>query len=202
MDPNDVILEECKRKFGAAPRQFPFLDGLLYLRSGKPAWCTHKDKLSLFFEGQSRLYAEGRVVWGHIIQVNRMLFSPGPYNSGGEVVYCLDHNRQGVLQALGGIGPALFALKGKPQSSPELATISEYLYNEHIRVFGLEVPRLISGDLPCAISSVFFNRKHLPNRVLSKPCFPIVVSKQNPRLAAVVPSRYWPASMLDWWLHP
>ena len=127
------------------------------------------------------------------------VFSPGVLNCPGEVVYCLDRDRQGVLPSLADTARALFSLKGEPQATLGLATVSEYLANERIRVFGLNVPEVISPDLLCAISTVFFNRKHLPNGVLSQSFFPIIVSQQSPCLAAIVPARYWPRSLLDAW---
>ncbi len=172
---------------------------MVYLRSDKPVWCTPKDKLSLYFAGRQRLLEEGAVIWGHVVQANRLLFSPGKVNCPGEVVYCLDFNRQGTLASLAPIAETLYKLKGEPQSSPELTTISEYLANERIRVFGLEVPAAISPDLPCAVSSIFFDRKHLPNGVLSQSFFPIIVSARDPRLGAIVPARYWPQPLLNLW---
>lgn len=195
----DSLLEECRRKFGPPPRNFSFWEWNGYLKAGKPIWCDTSDDLLQFFQGQRKLMEGGGVLWGHLIQANRLMFSPGMFSCPGEVVYCLDRGAPNVLPELSTVARDIGSLKGTRPSDPALNTIANYLTDERIRVFGLDVPEILSPDIRCAISTVFFTRKHLPDGVLRNPFFPIVVSPQRPRLAAVVPSRYWPQQLIGSW---
>ena len=194
------LLEQAREALGPAPRTFSPWLSLTYLRVPKPRWLTPRDGLVDFFRGREQLLREGNVVWGHLIQANSKLFRPGKKDHPGEVVYPLNPNREVHLEELAEIAQRLFQLKGTSPSDRELAGLAKYLTNERIRVFGLRVPREVAPRTRCGISTVFFRRPHLPDRMLSCSFFPLVVSRQDPRLAAVVPSRYWPQELIESWM--
>ena len=195
----DSILEGCRQKLGPVPRRFSLWARWTYLPVQKPLWCNGQEPLKYFFAGQKKLLEEGRVVWGHLIQANGLLFKPGPHNCPGEVVYCVDTRQHLGPEDLAPIASSLYALKGVRCPSSDLQVISDYLANERQRVFGLEVPAAISPSAPCAISTVFFDRQHLPGRMLRSTYFPILISPSRPRIAMVVPSRFWPEAMRVIW---
>jgi hypothetical protein len=97
------------------------------------------------------------------------------------------------------VAKRLSSLKGTQPTHPELLRIADYLTDEMIRVFGLEVPRTLSPELPCKISTTYFVRKHLPKRRLCHPLIPMVVNPVAPFVALPLPSRYWPTSFIEWW---
>lgn len=192
-------LQQCRHEFGEAPRQFSWIDRMTYLSSNRPSWCKRTDKLTLYFDNQKQLLEQGDVVWGCVVQANQLLFSPGTMSCPGDVVYCLERDRPDVLETLRQVARELYQLKGEPQDRAELNEISQYLANERIRVFGLPVPETISPTMPCAISSVYFDRRHLPDRVLRQSFFPIVLSRTTPHIATILPGRYWSQSLLNVW---
>jgi len=192
-------LTECRRVFGEPPRAFGLLDRHIYLPFPKPFWLREKDDFNRFFEGRERLLREGIVVWGHLIQANRMMMNPGPHDHGGEFVFCPDATKEVDPRRLGFIASQIFNLKGTTQADPETAWIANYLQNEKIRTYGRRVPAKIGGELNCEISSVLIRRAHLPGKRLRSSILPLVVMPQQPRLAMVVPSRYWPREMVDLW---
>lgn len=195
----DELLNECRRKFGPAPRRFSLIDRFSYLTVQRPNWCREDEPLSRFFTGQRRLTERGEVVWGHVVQANSLLYKRSRHNCPGEVVYCLDPRVSFGPDDLASIARSLYMLKGVPCDASELQFISDYLANERKRVFGLEVPKQISPSVPCAITTVYFERRHLPDGVLSSTVFPLLVSPTQPRIAMVLPSRYWPEELCGMW---
>jgi hypothetical protein len=196
----DLELSECARRLGPPPRRFSIWSRLGYLRVPQPQWVTReKDDLQHFFESTSRLLSVGRLTWGCIVQANRRLFEPGKDDCPGEVVYGAKPRQDPPLESLIKIGRDLYELKGTVQSDPAFATIASYLTDEYTRVFGLRVPKVVSGTSICAVSTLFFVRKHLPDRVLARKWFPTLVLDEAPNAAMVLPSRYWSDNLVAAW---
>lgn len=194
-----ALLDQCRSSFGPSPRQFSARDYKAYLRSTPPFWCLLGDDLMQFFKHQRYLLEEGDIVWGHVVQANSQLFQAGDSNCPGEVVYCTDPTRDVDLEKLSSIAMHLYGLKGKRAEDASQQYIGNYLANERKRVFGFPVPPSISPLLPCAISTVFFNRNHLPDKRLSNSFFPTLISRIQPRTAMVLPSRHWPQLFTQFW---
>jgi len=192
-------LEGCRRALGAPPRRFGFWDRRRYLSVPTPRWAK-QDPLMTFFSNQRQLLEEGRVTWGHVVQANEMLFQPGPHDCPGAVVYAADPSVALSLEELGGIAGRMFdELKDAERPDPALAEISRVLTDEMSRPFGISLPPALSPNAPCALSTVFVARKHLPNAVLSQSFFPMLVLDRQPRVAMIVPSRYWSPGFTDFW---
>jgi hypothetical protein len=193
------FLADCRRNFGPPPRQFRFWDRVTYLRLPRPTWLERTDKLIAIYDRKRELYVEGEVVWGVVIQANRLLNSAGGKNHPGELVYPLSTGSAVRPNDLGEIAARLAGLKYSAPANPELGFIAHYLTDQRIRVLALPVPRSISPYVECAISTTMFFRHHLPGRILSCPLLPIVVANQPPRIAIPLPGRYWPESFTRWW---
>lgn len=195
------VIHECIERFGPAPRHQSLWNKLTYFRIPKPLWlrANPSDGLTTLFDNLPTLFTEGRVVWGHVIQANSLMFEPGVFDCPGELVYSLDDAQRVDPDRLREVADQLYSLKGTEPEDPELASIAEYLTNELIRVFGLPVPRAISPNLRCRISTTFFVRKHLPLRRLCNSLLPIVVYPREPYVAMPLPARYWPQPLVDWW---
>lgn len=193
------LLQECRHRFGHAPREFSFWDRLTYFRVSKPAWLMvdRSDDLLILFKNMKQLFTEGTVVWGQIIQANQLMFRDGNQNCPGELIYSTDDARSVDPLALQKIAHQLYELKGTIPDDPQLLPIADYLTDEMTRVFGLKVPRSISPSLRCRISTTFFVRKHLPNRRLCTALMPIVVRRRKPFVAMPLPVRFWPDELVD-----
>lgn len=195
-------IARCAEKLGPSPRQFWWWDRI-YWRFARPIWLVEDpdDQLETLFQNLDNLRRDGKVVWGHIIQANGILYAPGDDNCPGEVVYSLDDANPLDAKELASIAARLFSLKNTKPDNPELAAIADYLTNERIRVFGKPVPAMVSPRMRYLISTVFFVRKHLPEpaRSLRQSLLPILVHPVPPHVALVLPCRYWPQSLIDWW---
>ncbi|HVX15999.1 MAG TPA: hypothetical protein VHC22_32745 [Pirellulales bacterium] len=197
--PNPIY--ECIENFRPAPRHHSLWDWITYFRIPRPVWLRENptDGLATLFQNLHTLFTEGIVVWGHIIQANSQLFQSGVHDCPGELVYSLDDVRRVDPDRLGQVAHQLYSLKGTQPEDPELAPIAHYLTDQLIRVFGLPVPRSISPNLRCHISTTYFVRKHLPRRRLCNSLLPIVVNPREPHVAMPLPARYWPQPLIDWW---
>jgi hypothetical protein len=197
---NDPI-DECAARFGIAPRAFSFWDRNVYLRVPKPSLLSEHpaDELHTIFQGAPRLFTNGVVVWGHIIQANHLMFQDGNDDCPGELVYSLEDRQSVDPEYLQTVSTKLGALKGSKPESPGLAEIADYLTKEYVRVFGLLAPPEVSPRFRCRISTTFFVRKHLPRRRICGPLLPVVVHPKEPYIAMPLPQKYWPKELVDWW---
>jgi hypothetical protein len=196
------MIAECAARFGPAPRRFGLWDRLTYLWLVRPEWIYREpiDDLETLFLNRWKLWRNGTVVWGHIVQANNQLFTPGKSDNPAEVVYSLADPDIG-LEELSDIASGLYAMKGTTPSDPAHRAIADHLTNEYTRVFGLPVPADISRRRQCLVSTTYVVRKHLPppGRCLRGTLLPLVVLPTPPHVALPLPSRYWPKSLVEWW---
>ena len=198
-----AALSQCARNFGESPRESSLWERLTYWRVVRPDWLYQDphDALETLFLNLRTLRRDGRVVWGYFIQANRLLYSPGGDDCPAEVVYSLDDSNPICPEELDEVAGELASLKHTMPADPELASIADYLTDERTRVYGKPVPRAISPRYSCQISTIYIVRKHLPKpgRFLRQPLLPIIVHPSAPQVALALPSRYWPASLVEWW---
>jgi len=196
-------IARCADQFGPSPRHISLWDRLTYWRVVRPDWLyqTPDDELETLFLNLGRLRRDGVVAWGHVIQANNLLFSPGGGDCPGEVVYSLAGGAAADPEVLGSVAATLGSLKHTKPPEPELAAIADYLTSEWTRVYGKPVPPALSSRLACRISTVYVVRKHLPGpaRSLERPLLPLLVHPKPPHVALVLPSRYWPKELIAWW---
>ncbi|MBL8483571.1 MAG: hypothetical protein JNJ60_15340, partial [Rhodocyclaceae bacterium] len=169
-----------------------------YLSVSTPSW-GHTPALQPIFTAMPALLAGGRVVWGQLVQANRLMFSHAADGQLGDVVY----------DPAGRLGPAalqeaarkLFALRRAAGTSlpPQALAIASHLQNDLTRADGLPVPRSIaqSGLL---LSSVWFERKHLPTGRLSERFFPLLIRDDAPGRVMLLPARWWPPALSAHWM--
>lgn len=195
------VLRKCIYNFGEPPRAVSLWDRLWYLRVPRPLWLWSNppDRLATHFKNLNKLFCDGIVVWGHVVQANRRLFEKGLFNHPGEIVYSIDNTNLVEPEYLQRVAEQLYQLKNTKPTVPELRGISDYLTDERIRVFGLPVPYPISPWIPCTISTTYFVRKHLPKRQIRRLLIPVIVSRQRPHTATTLPERYWPSELVEWW---
>lgn len=198
-------LRQCQENLGEVPRSFD-ADTTAYLQIDGAIIFNF-----LFFvpickllknSRQRDLFRNGKVVWGHVIQANDCLWMPDTSpakndDAPGELVFACDSEVNPPY--LERIATKLASLRGDQHEDPDLARIGNYLEAETKRVFGWSVPKSVSPDVPCYISTTMFLRKHLPDTCLHRSFFPIVISPKRPHFAMSLPERFWPAEFLTWW---
>ena len=198
--PNPIV--ECIENFGPAPRTLSFWDQLTYLRIGKPLWLRmdSMDDMNVLFRHKRALLKNGRVVWGHVVQANSLMYEDEPDNCPGEIVYSLADSGKATPKYLARLASRLYSLKGTRPTDLASAKIAAHLTDEMTRVYGLKVPIILSPKVRCQISTTFFCRKHLPQRKLCKSILPIIVYPQKPFVALPLPERFWPKKLIEWWI--
>jgi len=188
------------RNFGPPSRTFTLKDRLTYLRVPRPNWLRMNPEhgIRILFSNMQRLLQEGRVVWGHIVQSNVLMFQEGKEDCPAEVVYSLDDPYISP-EDLAELAGEIYAYKETKPSDPELRFLADHLTDEYTMVYGLPVPASISPNLRCRLSATYLVRKHLPGRRLCKPLFPLIAHPEKPYVVLPLPERYWPRDFAAWW---
>lgn len=192
-------IRHIERELGESPRDFGFFKKLTLLRLNKPDWNWREDEIKTTVEHWNRVLKTGKLGWGIIIQVNELLFERGRVNCPGEMLVCTSPNLD--TEFMTRLVNTLFDLKGnsKHLTNKEEYYIANYLENELIRVYGLKVPKSIANLEDCFISTVFFQRKHIPGKAIVNPFFPILYSDTDPKVVIPVPHQYWTEEFKTWW---
>jgi hypothetical protein len=161
-----------------------------------PPWAADDD-LRYLFDNAQALLRDGRVVWGAVVQANNALFEPGALvGAPGEILY--DPHGRVPDADLHATARTVLALKGRNFDLPDLASISQYLNDERIRVFGLDLPERLS-PYPLKVSSTWFERRHLPGGVLAQPVIPVLISDAHPGAVLPLPAAFWPDILREAW---
>lgn len=169
---------------------------------GRPDWVAG-DKLAFLFDSEADLLREGRLVWGALIQANRLLRVAGGAHGGGtgEVLY--DPLGRVPTAELAALAKTLAPVKGQRVADPEraafAAALSETLDGEAPRVFGLDVPRALSAH-GLKVSTTWFDRRLLPGGKIADTVFPVLISDAHPGAVLVLPQSQWPEDLLRKWV--
>lgn len=195
-----VWIQICRSNFGSAPRRIGFFERRA-LKTPPPQWMLSEpdDQLWQLYRDRDILLREGVVVWGHLIQANRLLFSPGAEDHPCAALYSFDpffDDNPGLLEEL---GHSLYRLKGKKVADPKLQRIADYLENELERTLSMPVPSLSEDGPYCVHSSMMVHRAHLPDGVLSNGMFPVIAHPTATPTAMILPSKFWPEEMQRLW---
>ena len=200
----DLIIQSTQAKLGSAPRTFHLWDKLSWYKQDKPDWDWWNEDLKHSVENWERVFIHGQLTWGRIIQVNTLLFQPGKDNCPGEVLIWLEKEKPFDAEAFDLIGSKLYEIKGysehfDPLDEREEKAFAAYLEDQMMRVYGLKVPPRIADGLHVRVSTAFFQRRHIPNGVISHLLFPVLYLEQDPMVVAMVPYKFWPKELLQQW---
>lgn len=158
-----------------------------YLVPQRPSWADG-DSIDLWFQNVGALFLGGRLVWGRITQANHLMWKEGSANCPGEVLYDLRGIPGG--DALGPIADTIFDYKCTRPLDHRLAFLADLLTEERTRSYGLPLPlRLSSADL--RLTTIFFDRKHLPGGYLHSALVPLLIHDDYPGIVTVLPERFW-----------
>ncbi|MFF9066045.1 hypothetical protein ACF09E_11870 [Streptomyces sp. NPDC014891] len=154
-----------------------------------------EDPLAEILKAQHILLAEGRLVWGALVQANSALFARGRDDLPAAVIYSPDtavfDDSPGLLLD---IAQELYRLKGTGQRAPELAAFSRMIASEMDREMQLEVPRQLAGSATVYCTDIIVARRHLPGRVLNEQVVPLFIAPERTAMTMMLPSRFWPTS--------
>lgn len=170
---------------------------LASIRASTPTWMDKSDALNEVLKKQDLLYTEGTVVWGALIQANKLLFSPGLDDCPALLVYSNDKYFDARPQELRLIGRKIFALKNTSPSDPDLRDVAQLVSDEMNRSMSFQLPKVFSSRHINAAAFMVF-RKHIPNGVLSAGLFPLLIHPST-EVVIIVPFEFWPIEMIIMW---
>src|SRR2546423_3891595 len=202
--PNAII--GCVRNFEKSRAEGHGFDGL---RLERPSWMLPRYRYKAFFglvpigkpiqpmtgyeplfDLQDRLWRDGIVVWGALVQANNLLFKEGRMDHPGEMLYSVDRPFDITPKYLMETAHRVFQLKGvRASENPEEDFIGAMLANEQSPIFGLPVPRNISPEFECKISATVFRRKDLPGGRIPYGVTPALVSTEAPHIILPLPQK-------------
>jgi hypothetical protein len=178
-------------------------DALLALRPEVPIWASSDstEPLNQLFAQTDRLLLRGRVVWGALVQANHLLFEPEfRLGAPGEVIY--DPQGRSEPEALEAVARLLMRCKRDDAAGgddPALQRYGEHLRNERTRLFGFGLAgRLL--PYPLLASTTYFDQCQLPDGMLSRSHFPLLVDDDAPGLVLPLPAALWPEALREAWL--
>ncbi|HEY0584970.1 MAG TPA: hypothetical protein VGD52_02465 [Pseudoduganella sp.] len=162
-----------------------------YLVPQRPSWADGDD-IDLWFQNVGALFHGGRLVWGLITQANYLMWQEGSAGCPGEVLYDL-RGIQGADELVP-LATAVSAYKCTRPLDHRLAFLADHMTAETTRSFGLPLPlRLSSADL--RMTTIFFERKHLPGGYLHSSPVPLLIHDAYPGIVTVLPHRFWTAEV-------
>lgn len=194
-------LEAIDRKLGRRPRKFGLLDKLTWYKQDLPSWDWQDDDIRHSVQNWEKVFQQGRLGWGYIVQANTLMFEKGPLNCPGEILIWQDEAFPFDPEAAGEVARRLYELKGNSAhlEDEEERRFAAHLEDELERSYGLQIPERIADGFDLKVSTIFFQRRHIPGGVVTNSFFPILYLETNPMVTVMVPHRFWPKSLLEEW---
>ncbi|MBO9711967.1 hypothetical protein [Sphingomonas sp.] len=196
-----AILGAIERAMGPAPRRIGWLRRSWRMRP--PAWLAQDSDMQALFESQDALLSEGRLAWGVIVQANRILFSTegagGKLNAPADALYSLDPASLADPEPMFETAHALYSFKERYPYDPELVAFGALLADEMLRKRGIAIPERLSPAYPTLMTSIFVDRKHLPDGILKSAPLPLLVLPEVTDQIMIAPCRFWPGEFREMW---
>lgn len=190
-----AILKEIAVTVGNAPRRGSPITAM-YRTPPRPSWLTRDDLVSRIFDHHRGIVDRGEVRWAAVIHANNTLFSPGTSQSGAQVIYALEDV---PLARLRKWARACYAVKGTAPGDPAIAKLAHKLTDELERALDWPVPPSLCEGGRAITTVVELPRELLPLGFMTCPFFPVFADPQT-KMAVVVPSGWWPAELVNYWV--
>ncbi len=196
-----TLLQKTRARFGAAPRSFsPGRRFYNHIRMPSHIRDIANGAYKIIYQNQELLMREGRIVWGHIVQANSLLFKPGPEDCPAAAVFSLDPWFDDHLPELGSIADVLYQLKGEDTGDPAKDSFAENLRDDYSPVFSAILPKAISGSVPAHYTAFMVHRKHLPVNHLNSVWIPLLIHPTKTSASMILPAKYWDTDLINYWL--
>ena len=191
-------LERIRARLGAPPRQVGRLMAWRH-RIRPPEWLTTESPLYEGYRDRALLLEHGQVVWGHVVQANEELFSPGRDAFPAAIVFSVDPSYADRIGSLGEIAKQLFELKGCEVDDPEVNRFVSAITDETTPLLNERVPLESSTSGEVFYTTITIDPRNLPGRHLVLSWFPILVAPTLTRGCAVVDRWYWSSFLRSFW---
>ncbi len=209
------VLAACRRAFGEAPRRFGVTQWG-YLTFDPPPWVDEENSTSLLsgtsadalatYRGQRDLRRHGRVVWGVLVQANRMLFRPGSDDLGAAIVYSEDPYFDDAPEELRSIAERIGELyqggenHPRPPTPPGLAPLVDALAPGDRSLVHVPLPPDFTGGRAVAATYIHVPRQYMPEGHLVTNTFPVIVAPEQTAGVTPLPSACWPEELVVAWV--
>lgn len=138
-----------------------------------------------------RFYQEGKVALGALVQANTLLFDKGKDNCPANYIYTTDTYFTVHPKALESLADALYDIKGEQGYRPSLQKLADLLDDEYERIFAYKLPRDVTDNRDVYFTSIFVDRRHLPEKRLVGNLLPMLVLEDSKPDAVILPHWYW-----------
>jgi hypothetical protein len=197
----NLLLSKIASKLGGTPRKFNLLDKWSWLKIDLPEWDWENDAIKTTIHNWDKIFMQGKLTWGQILQVNTLMFENLDSNCMGEIIIWKEQTADFDAHAIELIAQELYLLKGNSMNiiNKEERAFAVHLEDEFERVYGLEIPKSFSYNYNLCTTPIYFQRKHLPDGKVSKSIFPILYLDSKTITAVVVPYKFWPKELVEFW---
>lgn len=197
----DNILLQIKASMGEAPRKFGIIDRLTWYKKDFPEWKWQVDDMKHAINLWDKTFKHGKLSWGRIVQVNKLMFEDIKNNCPGEMLIWMDNDTKFNPILLTTTAQKLFNLKGNSDNLTDAdeKAYAQSLENERLRAYGKKIPTSIANGLNLRASLIFFQRRHLPERKILGGLFPVLYLEEDPMVVVVVPHKFWPKDFTEAW---
>ena len=146
-----------------------------------------------------RVYYEGRVTWGALVQAQSALYAPGDWDSTGAVVYSFDRHFDANPQQLERIAANVGALKNAMPKDALLVTFAAEVRNDTPREIDRMVPLALTTGKQVRYETIYIQRHRLPTGYLVGQFFPIIISTSQPTQPMLLPLDAWTPELAEMW---
>jgi len=157
---------------------------------------TYRSVISQYHE---RVYYEGRVAWGAVVQANESLYVKGDWDSTGALVYSFDRHFDANPQQLERIAASVGALKNAMPKDALLVAFAAEVRNDTPRDIDRMVPVALTAGRQVRYETIYIQRHRLPTGYLAGQFFPIIISTSQPTQPMVLPLEAWTPELVELW---
>lgn len=195
-------LARLAHRLGAPPRPTTAALAEAFHLPVLPGWLGEQDGLYHQVRLRDALMQRGELALGAFFMANTVLWEDGDTDAPAGVVYSFDPVLQRFPERLAAIGTALYRFHeyaGEPPVDPWRRLVLDQLHSGYERPLHERVPpELASGRVAYHTSLMVF-REHLPTGRITGRWVPLLVLREGPCPAMIVPSRLWSEPFLEAW---
>jgi hypothetical protein len=156
--------------------------------------------LQVILREQRWLWAEGRVVWGVLVQADSRLFEQSNLRTlPANVLWSPDEHFDDAVAQLSHIARQLYDLKAEAPRGVMRRRFNYALSHENTRTLRLRVPEKWSADRAIFLTTCLIHPPHLPGGRLGQNHFPLVICPRRSDVVAILPGHLWPERLRETW---
>lgn len=194
-------LDTCRRALGTRSSSF-WHSNERELCLHAPHWLTPDDELSRVFDEQERIFVQGRVVLGVVLQSNGVLRQHGDVGGVVAVVHSADPWFEEHPEDLVEVADRMLEFVDEDPLDDDESRIARFVREEHARALRERVPAELGGGREVFYATTYAQRSHLPAGWLAGTFVPLLVAPEPRPACAILPAHLWPAPWRERWSAP